>query len=63
MMKKSTNGEILKTYKMPCLKGICDEIVDVEEIGYINNAMHLRCIKCGYVQQIDGVISVKSVVE
>ena len=59
-MKKYTDGKILKTYKMPCLKGICNEIVDVEEIGYIDNTMHLRCIKCGYVQQIEGVMSTQS---
>lgn len=59
-MKKCANGEILKTYKMPCLKGTCDEIVDVEEIGYIDDTIHLRCLKCGYVQQMEGVMSAQS---
>ena len=50
-MKQEPNGKMLKTYRMPCLKGTCDEIVDVEEIGYLNGVMHLRCSKCGYIQQ------------
>lgn len=52
-MKNQTNGGILKTYKMPCLKGTCNEIVEVEEIGYIDSTRHLRCLKCGYVQQVE----------
>lgn len=55
-MKKQTNGGVLKTYKMPCLKGICNDLVEVEEIGYIDDSIHLRCINCGYVQQVDGKI-------
>ena len=44
-----TNGGHLRTFKSRCLKGICGEIIDVEEIGYINGIMHVRCLKCGYV--------------
>jgi len=50
--KLVTNGEWLKTYKMPCLKGLCDGIVEVEKIGYRNGIMYVRCKKCGYIQQM-----------
>lgn len=61
-MKKKTNGGILKIYKVPCLKqGACDdikkwdELVEVEEIGYRDGIMHVRCMKCGYEQHGEGI--------
>ena len=54
-MKIETNGGRLKTFKLHCPKGICDEIVEVEEIGYLNGTMHVRCMKCGFVLQNEGL--------
>ena len=50
--KIETNGEILRTYEMPCSKCSCEKAVELEEIGYINGAMHVRCKRCGYIQQM-----------
>jgi hypothetical protein len=49
-MDNGHNGGWLKTYKVPCLKGICDEICEVEELGYVNGVMHVRCLECGFEQ-------------
>ena len=54
-MENEPNGGILKTYKTHCLRGLCNEIVEVEEIGYLNEIMHVRCIKCGYEVQLDNL--------
>ena len=54
-MENEPNGGILKTYKTKCISGQCDEIVEVEEIGYLNEVMHVRCIKCGYETQLDNL--------
>lgn len=54
-MKIETNGGRLKTFKSHCPQGICDEIVEIEEIGYLNGTMHVRCTKCGLVLQNDGL--------
>lgn len=61
-MNMNTNGGMLKKYKVPCLKeGACDEVkdwnelVEVEEIGYRNGIMHVRCTKCGYERHGEGI--------
>ena len=54
-MENKPNGGKLKTYKTQCIRGLCDEIVEVEEIGYLNEVMHVRCIKCGYEVQLDNL--------
>jgi hypothetical protein len=54
-MENEPNGGKLKTYKTQCIRGLCDEIVEVEEIGYLNKVMHVRCIKCGYEVQLDNL--------
>ena len=56
-MKIEPNGGKIRTYKVPCLKGICDEMCEVEEIGYVNGILHLRCIECGFEHHGEGVIS------
>lgn len=62
-MNNNTNGGKLKIFKAPCLKdGACDEVknwnelVDIEEIGYRNGIMHVRCLKCGYERHGEGII-------
>lgn len=57
-MMRETNGGNLKSYKARCLKGICNETVDVEEIGYLNGTMHVRRVKCGYIKQSENLIHI-----
>ncbi len=57
-MNAETNGGRLKTFKSQCPQGICNEIVEIEEIGYLNGTMHVRCMKCGFVIQNDGLIRI-----
>ena len=64
-MGNGHNGGILRRYKVPCLKdgacdevASCDELVEVEEIGYRNDVMYIRCLKCGYEQHAEGIIPI-----
>ena len=57
-MNSETNGGNLKTFKSPCPQGTCNEIVEIEEIGYLNGTMHVRCMKCGFVIQSDGLTQI-----